>query len=187
VGGPAGDKARPHVGYDNNTQQPQAKSSRTPRQQARSHISRGLAPVNQYALTYLFDQDGFYEKLADKLIDKVPLRRRWQKGHWLCLRLLDTAKMFDPDEYAELAGATVRDGMVALRVPRFIASVLGAGSGVGLKMAFGTTPLGNLTKTIKVLISLVCPDLSSCPTEREVLKTFASPGLGQVLHNMASG
>lgn len=138
-------------------------------------------------MTYLFDPDGFYEKLADKLIDKVPLRRHWQKGHWLCLRLLETAKMFNPDEYAEQAGATVRDGMVALGAPRFIASVLGAGSGVGLKMAFGTTPLGNLTKTLNALIPLVCPDFASCPTEREVLKTFASPVLGQVLHNMAGG
>ena len=93
--------------------------------------------------------------------------------------------MFDPDEYAQQAGPTVRDGMVALGAPRFMASVLGAGSGVGLKMAFGTTPLGNLTETLKALIPLICSDFARCPTEREVLRTFASPVLGQVLRSMA--
>ena len=159
----------------------------TTRRAARDHLT--VAPdVDGYILSYVFDRDGFYEKLADKLIDNLPESRRGPKrDHWLCLQLSHTADLVNPDTYAEQAGKTVRDGLAGMGFPKFMADALGAGSGVVLKVSFGSTPLGSVTKVLYALIPLVCPELERCPTEKKVVQTFATPILAEQLRRMAEG
>jgi hypothetical protein len=84
-----------------------------------------------------------------------------------------------------LAGET-RDGLIVLGFPRFIAPALGASAEMGLKIALGHTTMTHLTSVLHVLIALVCPDLDKCPTERDVVKIFATPVLAKYLKEMAS-
>jgi hypothetical protein len=111
--------------------------------------------------------------------------RRAARGHWLCKQLADAAENLDPDTWAKQAGKSVRAGLSALGLPRYMADALGAGSGVTLKIAFGHTPIGNLSKSLRVLIPLVCPDMSRCPTEVEVVKTLATPFVAEQLKEIA--
>lgn len=134
---------------------------------------------------YVFDEDGFYEQLAEKLIEKTPFWRRGGRSHRLCRQLNDAAEGLDPDTWAKQAGKSVWDGLRNLGLPRFMADALGAGSGVTLKIAFGATSLGSLSKVLRVLIPLVCPDFSRCPTEVDVVKILATPALADQLKVMA--
>lgn len=93
----------------------------------------------------------------------------------------------DPDTYATLIQEPVRDGLVALGFPKFVATVLGAGGGLGLKIVLGHTPIAHLTSALRVLIALVCPNLDRCPTKPDVVKTFANPVLAEYLKAMADG
>jgi hypothetical protein len=103
----------------------------------------------------------------------------------MCLNEL--AHGVDPDLYAKLVQNPVRHGLVALGFPDFVATVLGAGAGMGLKIALGHTPIAHLTSALRVLIALVCPNLNSCPTKSDVIKTFATPALAERLKEMAEG
>jgi len=160
---------------------------RAARAHARAFVSKAVWAGNKQAVSYLFDEDGFYENLADKLIENLPRGRRTWRGHWLCKQLKDAAEGLDPDTYAKLAGETVRDGLRKLGLPRYMADALGAGAGVTLKIQFGTTPLGNLSKTLRVLIPLVCPRAGRCPARDEFVKTMCSPAIGDHLKEIANG
>ncbi|GAA3430965.1 hypothetical protein GCM10018954_005660 [Kutzneria kofuensis] len=93
----------------------------------------------------------------------------------------------DPGTYAAQIQKPTRDGLIALGMPRCMANVLGAGAGLGLKIALGHTPIAHLTNALRVLIPLVCPNLDQCPTEKDVVKTFVTPFLAEQLKAMASG
>lgn len=138
-------------------------------------------------LDYIFDKDGFYEKLADKVIENQPWVRRATRGHWLCKQLAAAARGLDPATYAEQVGKSVRDGLRGLGLPAFMANALGAGSGVALKIVFGHTPLATLPKVLRVLIPLVCPNINRCPTEVEVIQTLLSAALADRLKEIAGG
>jgi hypothetical protein len=84
--------------------------------------------------------------------------------------------------FASLCG----DGLIALGFPRFMADVLGVGTGLRLKIALGHTPIAHLTNTLPVLIPLGCPNLDQCATEKYVVKTFATPVLAEQLKAMAT-
>jgi hypothetical protein len=142
--------------------------------------------ANKQAVSYVFDEDGFYESLADKLIENVPAGHRTWRGHWLCRQLKEAADGLDPDTYAKLGGETVRDGLRALGLPQYMADALGAGAGVTLKINFGRTDLGTLSKVLRVLIPLVCPNIDRCPGMTEATKTLCSPAVGERLREMAS-
>jgi len=154
------------------------------RQLARDSLSSQLWTANKYAVTYLFKEDGFYEKLADRLIESQPWARRASRGHWLCKQLRDAAEGLDPGTYAEQAGSAVRDGLRNLGLPPFMADTLGASSGVALKIAFDKTPVGDLSKVLCALIPLVCPNINRCPAESKVITTFISPALADHLKEM---
>jgi hypothetical protein len=158
---------------------------RTPRERARERIGDSRQVVDELVLAYLFDLDGFYEKLADRLLDRVPLRHKIRRGHWLCLKLNTVAEAVDPGTYARLFGKSTAEGLAALGAPPFMAEVLGAGAGMGLKIAMGSTPIAQLTSSLRLLIPLVCPNFDRCPTERDVIKTFATPMLAEQLKVMA--
>lgn len=158
---------------------------RAVRASARQGLSDTRFKIEAATLTYVFDEDGFYEQLADKLIENLPWTRRAAGGHWLCKQLADAAENLDPDTWAKQAGKSVRAGLSALGLPRYMADALGAGSGVTLKIAFGQTPMGNVSKALRVLIPLVCPNISRCPAEVEVVKTVATPLLAERLSELA--
>ena len=42
-----------------------------------------------------------------------------------------------------------------------------------------------MSKAFRATIPLVCPNLADCPTEREVLKTYATPFLSEELKTIA--
>jgi hypothetical protein len=158
---------------------------RTARDRAKRSLAADPSAIDTDLLTYVFDRDGFYERLADRLLDNLPWRRRWRRGHWLCTCLNDLAHGLDPGTYAELVQKPTIKGLIILGSPNFIATVLGASTGVALKIALGHTPMGHLKSALRVLIPLVCPDLDRCPTKPEVTKTFATPGLAECLKEMA--
>lgn len=136
-------------------------------------------------LNFVFTPDGFYERLADRLLDAMPWRYRSLPGHWLCSTLNDLSTGIDPATYFGLIRHPVRDGLLRLGAPPFMANVLGAGSGYGLKLAFGQTPVGQLIQALRVLGALACPNLTKYPSQREVAKTFVSPALSERLRAMA--
>jgi len=105
-------------------------------------------------------------------------------GHWLCSALDRLATTIDPTTYLGLIRHPVRDGLIQLGAPAFIANVLGASSGYGLKLALGQRPVGQLIQTLRVLGALTCPNLAKCPSRREVVKTFPSPVLADRLRAM---
>ncbi|REH55863.1 hypothetical protein BCF44_101889 [Kutzneria buriramensis] len=157
------------------------------REQAKRTLALSGLDVNNELLTYVFNRDGFYAGLAGRLLDHVPLWHRGRKrGHWLCLRLNDLAKSVDPGTYAAQIRKSTRAGLIALGAPRFMANVLGAGAGLGLKIALGHTPIAHLTNTLRVLIPLVCPNLGQCPAQKDVVKTLATPFLAEQLKKTAS-
>ena len=158
---------------------------RTARARAKCFLTVDSLATDADLVTYVFDRDGFYERLADRLLDNLPWHRRWRRNHWLCRCLNDLAHGVDPDTYAEQVRKPIRDGLIALGFPRFIATVLGASAGVGLKIALGHTPMTHLTSALRVLIALVCPNLNKCPTKRDVVKTFTVPVLAEHLKEIA--
>lgn len=60
----------------------------------------------------------------------------------LALQLAEAAENLGPDTWAKQAGKSVREGLIALGLPTYMAEGLGAGSGATLKIAFGHTPIG---------------------------------------------
>jgi hypothetical protein len=162
------------------------------REMSRDHAKHSLAvdtsTVDTDLLNYVFDRDGFYERLADRLLDNVPWgQSRGREDHVLCMCLNELARGVDPDVYAKLVQKPVRHGLTVLGFPDFVATVLGAGAGIGLKIALGHTPIAHLTSALRVLIALVCPNLNSCPTKPDVINTFANPPLAELLKEMAEG
>lgn len=138
-------------------------------------------------MTYAFDQDGFYVRVADHTLDNLPwLYKTRRKGHFLCLRLTELATGLDPGTYAKLTQTPIRDGLLRLRFPRFLADVLSSTAVFGLKQILGALPYGHLSTTLKVMIPLVCPDLAVCPARAEVLKTYGSPALADQLKTIAA-
>ncbi|HEY4453999.1 MAG TPA: hypothetical protein VGN81_06780, partial [Pseudonocardiaceae bacterium] len=105
------------------------------RERARRDLTTNRLDIDSTVLSYVFDRDGFYEGLADRLLDAIPLRRSIRRGHWLCTQLNDLATGTDPDTYARQIRKPTRDGLIALACRPFIANVLGAGAGLGLKIA----------------------------------------------------
>jgi hypothetical protein len=158
---------------------------RTARAGARDQLSDPWFKIESSTLAYLFDEDSFYEQLADKLIESLPWTRRTARRHWLCKQLAEAAEGLDPDTWAKQAGKSVRAGLTALGLPRYMADALGAGSGVTLKIAFGHTPMGHLTKALRALIPLVCPRFGRCPAMVVVAKTLATPLVAEELKEIA--
>lgn len=158
----------------------------TARDRAKHSLAVDPLEIDTDLLTFVFDRDGFYERLADRLLDNLPWwrRSRWLRGHWLCTCLNDLARGVDPGTYAEQIQKPVRDGLAALGFPKFIANVLGASGGLVRKIALGHTPITHLASVLRVLIALVCPNLDRCPTKPDVVKTFATPALAEYLKKM---
>lgn len=167
-------------------QKPDRKTER--RRRARESLTREPSIVAGDAVAYVFDQNGFYVRLANHAIDKVPWRRRIRHhGHGLCVSLNDAAKGLDPATYAKLAQTPIRAALLALGFPKFLAEVLSATSAFGLKHILGALPAAHLSKSLRVMIPLVCPSLDTCPARTDALKTYAAPALATELKTLVAG
>ncbi len=139
-------------------------------------------------MAYVFDQDGFYVRVADRTLDNLPwLYKTRRKGHFLCLRLTELATGLDLGTYAKLTQTPIRDGFLRLRFPRFLTDVLSSTAVFGVKQILGALPYGHLTTTLKAVIPLACPDLAVCPARAEVVKTYCSPTLADQLKTITAG
>ncbi|WP_433273996.1 hypothetical protein ACQPZA_24090 [Pseudonocardia xinjiangensis] len=136
-------------------------------------------------IQYVFDEDGFYEGIADKIIEGLPFGRRATRGHDLCKLLNTAATLVDSGTYEKIAGETVEKGLTRLGVDDLVARTFASGSKLLVKAAFDASSIANLSKAFRVTIPLVCPDLQRCPTEPEVLKTYATPFLSEELKAIA--
>ena len=140
------------------------------------------------AVTYVFDENGFYVRLANRLLDQVPWYHPVSRiGHGLCAKLNGLAKGLDPATYAQLLQQPVSAGLLALGLPKFMAETLGAASAFGAKNLLSGLPVGHFTKGLRAVIPLACPNLEVCPARVDVLKTYASPALAGELKELARG
>jgi len=136
-------------------------------------------------IQYVFNEDGFYEGIADKLIEGLPIRRRATRGHDLCKLLNAAATLVDSGTYEKIAGETLQKGLTRLGVDDLVARAFGSGSKLLVKAAFDASSVANLPKAFHATIPLVCPNLTHCPSEAEVLKTYATPFLSEELKTIA--
>jgi hypothetical protein len=138
-------------------------------------------------VTLVFDEKGFYIRLADRLLDEVPWHQKIRRrGHGLCVCLNNLSKGLDPGTYAQIAHVPVRAGLLMLGFPRPLAETLGAATAFGIKKALEGLPPAHLAKALRVLIPLVCPELGTCPARGDVLKTYAAPQLAEQLKALAT-
>ncbi|MFD2415429.1 hypothetical protein [Amycolatopsis pigmentata] len=163
-------------------------TARERRRSNKDYLSREPSQASADLIAFVFDENGFYVRLANRLLDKVPWYRRvGKRGHSLCVSIDKTAKGLDPGTYAKYAHKSVRAGLIMIGFPIFVAETLGATVAFGAKGALSALPVTHLTKVLRVLIPLVCPELSVCPARLDVLKTYASPGLADQLKSLATG
>jgi hypothetical protein len=157
------------------------------RQRAKASLSREPSNIAGDAVAYVFDESGFYTRLANRTIDKVPWYEpiRYQK-HGLCACLNKVAKGLDPATYAKYAQKPLRAGLVRVGCPYFLAEALSATTAFGVKKFLGTLPPAQLSKSLRVIIPLVCPDLDVCPARTDVVKTYTAPFLAEELRALVA-
>jgi hypothetical protein len=155
------------------------------RKVARRRLRAKMPGAAEAAIQYVFDEDGFYEGIADKLIEGLPSKRRATRGHDLCKLLNAAGTLVDSGTYEKIAGETVEKGLTRLGVDKLVARAFASGSKLLVKSAFDASSIANLSKAFRVTIPLVCPDLTRCPSEAEVLKTYATPFLSEELKAIA--
>ena len=107
------------------------------------------------------------------------------RGHDVCELLNTAATLVDSGTYEKIAGETVETGLKKLGVDDLVARAFATGSKLLVKSAFDASSIANMSKAFRATIPLVCPNLTHCPTEREVLKTFATPFLSEELKTIA--
>ncbi|MHA6621695.1 hypothetical protein [Pseudonocardia sp. DLS-67] len=138
------------------------------------------------AVQYVFDEDGFYEDVADKLIEHASAGGRHdRRDHSLCVLLNDAATVVDGSTYADLAGEGVEKGLKRMGVDETVAAAFSSGAKIAIKKAFDGPAFGNLPKAFRATIPLVCPNLDACPTKSAVFKTYMTPLLSAELRDVA--
>ena len=136
-------------------------------------------------ITYVFDEGGFYEKIADRMIDDLPYAKRARRGHRMCKLLGAAAKVVDSGTYEDLVGETVEGGLKKLGVDDLVATAVSTGAKLTIRAAFDASSFKDMSKAFRALIPLVCPDLSRCSERVEVLKTYATPLIADRLKEVA--
>src|SRR5215217_372191 len=135
----------------------------TARERAKTTISADPSQIHIDALSFVFDNGGFYINLSNRLIDNLPWLRKIHRGHWLCVHLNDLAKALSPGTYTPCIQKSVRDVLLNVGSPKFIAETLGAASALGTKSALSSIPITQLNKPLRALIPLSCRNFDSCP------------------------
>ena len=155
------------------------------RQRAKAYILARLPEVEAQAITYIFDADGFYENIADKMIEDLPYAKRAGRGHTQCKLLGVAAKLVDSASYEDLVGETVERSLKKLGVDDLAATAVSTGARLTIKAAFDASSFKDMSKAFRALIPLVCPNLSQCPERVEVLQTYATPLIADRLKEVA--
>jgi hypothetical protein len=148
------------------------------------------------SVAYLFEPDGIYEIVADRLLAKTKMRRRFgqKRDHWLCLVLNQAAHMCDTGTYIDLAAQGVEQRLrAAYDMPKPVAKTLAECAAAGAKRLLPPTVFGpgNFPVVLRGLIALVCPNLERCPCQSDVCTTLLGPlatnGLRTVVEDASSG
>lgn len=138
------------------------------------------------AVQYVFGEDGFYEGVADRLIEHAAAGgRRGRRDHGLCVLLDGAATVVDGSTYADLADEGVRKGLTRMGVDEAVAAAFSSGAKIAIKRAFDGSAFGNLPTAFRATIPLVCPNLNACPAKSEVFKTYMTPLLSAELKDIA--
>lgn len=171
---------------------PQAAPSRRQRRVAlrRQHAERTLrrlsTPVTGGAVACAFDSEGFYVRLADRILDRLPWHLRIRhKGHALCVCLHDLTTGLESSRYAKLAQIPLHEALLRLRFPRFLADLMTSREVFGDKPILGALPARDLATTLTAVVPLTCPDLDRCPARGDVLRTYNSPASTERLRALA--
>lgn len=143
-------------------------------------------------VAYLFEPDGVYEVVADRLLAKTKMRRGFgrKRGHWLCLVLNQAAHICDTGTYIDLAAQGVEQGLrTAYDMPKPVAKTLAQCAAAGAKKLLPLTVFGpaNFPVFLRALIALVCPNLAQCPCQSDVCTTLLGPLAANGLRTVVEG
>jgi hypothetical protein len=146
----------------------------------------------QAGVAYLFDPRSVYEVVADLLLAKTKMRRRFGsgRGHWLCLVLNRAARICDTGTYIDLAAQDIEQGLRArYEMPKPVAMTLAQCAAVGAKRLLSPTVFGpaNFPIVLRGLIALVCPNLERCPCQSDVCTTLLGPFAAKSLRDVVGG
>jgi hypothetical protein len=151
------------------------------RKDNRQKLIEGATDVTiEAGVTYLFEPDGVYEVVADHLLAKTKMRRRFgrSKDHWLCIVLNNAAHMCETGTYIDLIAQGAEQGLrTAYGMPKVVAKALAQCAANGAKLLLSPTVFGpaNFPIVLRGLIALVCPNLERCPTQSDVCTTLLGP------------
>jgi hypothetical protein len=146
----------------------------------------------EVAVTYLFKPGGVYDVVADRLLDKTKMQRRFgrSRGHWLCVVLNDAARSCETGTYIDLVAQGVEKGLrEAYGMPRVVAKVFAQCAGTSVKLLLAPTVFvpSNFPIVLRGLIALVCPNLERCPTQADVRTALLSPFVADSLRLAVAG
>lgn len=102
----------------------------------------------EVGIAYLFEPDGPYEVLADRLLAKTKMRRRFgrRRDHWLCIMLNEAAQLCDTATYIDLVAQNVEKGLcTACGMPRVVAKIFIQCTAAGAKRLLAPTIFGRPT------------------------------------------
>ena len=160
---------------------PPQKPRQVHRKDNRQKLIEGATDVTiEAGVTYLFEPDGVYEVVADYLLAKTEMRRRFgrNRDHWLCIVLNNAAHMCETGTYIDLVAQGVEQGLrTAYGMPKVVAKTLAQCAATGAKHLLAPTVFGpaNFPIVLRGLIALVCPNLERCPTQSDVCTTLLGP------------
>ncbi|WP_328304491.1 hypothetical protein [Actinomycetospora sp. NBC_00405] len=163
--------------------QQQREAQATNKKLAKERADR-VSRANAYAVEYIFTPERFYDRLAAQLIETAAGQRSQKKGHWLCIQLKETITSINPATWASAAEKPTVSALQKVGFRPVVANGLGAGAALGIRVAFSRTPLADIITSLRVLISLVCPNLNECPARSEALIAYLSPTLSRELHDL---
>jgi hypothetical protein len=143
-------------------------------------------------VAYLFEPNGVYEVVADRLLAKTKMRRRFgrRRDHWLCLVLNRAAHICDTGTYIDLAAQGVEQGLrAAYDMPKPVAKTLAQCAATGAKRLLPPTVFGpaNFPVVLRALIALVCPNLERCPCQSDVCTALLGPLAASGLRGAVEG
>lgn len=143
-------------------------------------------------VAYVFEPDGVYEVVADRLLAKTKMRRRFgrRRDHWLCRVLNHAAHICDTGTYIDLAAQGVEQGLRATYdMPKPVAKTLAQCAAAGAKRLLSPTVFGpaNFPVVLRGLIALVCPNLARCPCQSDVCTTLLGPLAANGLRTVVEG
>lgn len=143
-------------------------------------LDSAVDAATEAAVTFLFEPDGVYEVVADRLLTETKIHRAFKRprGHWLCVVLNNAALSCETGTYIDLAAHNIEKGLCeAYGMPRIVAKVLTECAATGAKHLLAPTVFSPETfpTALRAIIALVCPNLARCPAQADVRATLLGP------------